>query len=151
MPYSKSFDETYTMRSTFFQILGKAGKLLAEAYTVADRENQDGIARLAFGAMRHALVELHGYPEAQIANSPTPCWNTDMQAMPTGRPVMLRMTTAPIGWNVGGATVTFGQRGDRTPGVWTQDGFFEDKPKKGTPGSDIFVAWAEVPTFDGAA
>ena len=58
---AKSFAETYTMRSTFWRLLGEAGKLLADAYTQADLENQAAIKELAFDAMLHSLVEHYRY------------------------------------------------------------------------------------------
>ena len=79
-------------------------------------------------------------------------WNTNMADIPQGRPVLLRMTEAPIGWQTGdGATVTLGQRGDRDTGIWTNDGFFADAAAAPMPGAWIFVAWADVPKFDGIA
>lgn len=62
----KSFDQTYAARSRFFQILGAAGKMLADAYTQADLENQQDIGRLIFEAMSHSLVEHHGYTRDEI-------------------------------------------------------------------------------------
>lgn len=65
----RTYDETYTMRSTFFQLLGKAGKTLAEAYTQADLENQAAIKDMVFEAMVHSLVEHHRYPREEIAGA----------------------------------------------------------------------------------
>lgn len=64
--YPRTFAETYTMRSTFWQLLGAAGKMLADAYTQADLENQAAIKELAFDAMVHSLVEHHGYQPGDI-------------------------------------------------------------------------------------
>lgn len=72
MGTERSFAETYTMRSTFWQLLGQAGKTLADAYTQADRENQTGIKELAFGALAHSLVEHHGYKPEELTPQPDP-------------------------------------------------------------------------------
>lgn len=62
----RDFAETYTLRSTFFRLLGEAGKLLADAYTQADLENQATIRELAFEAMSRSLIEHHGYTREDI-------------------------------------------------------------------------------------
>lgn len=67
----RSFAETYTMRSTFYQLLGEAGKVLAEAYTQADRQNQEAIHALIAEALVHSLVEHHGYHADEIAKPAT--------------------------------------------------------------------------------
>lgn len=67
-----TFDQTYTMRSRFFQLLGAAGKLLADAYAEADRENQKSMKTLAFEAMTHSLVEHHGYDRSEIISDVPP-------------------------------------------------------------------------------
>lgn len=74
-------------------------------------------------------------------------WNTNLAERPTGRPILLKMNAAPIGWKIGsGETVTIGQSGGGVPGVWTSDGFFPDAPRaKDEPTTAIFIAWAEVP------
>ena len=74
-------------------------------------------------------------------------WNTNMDDLPEGIPVLLKMTNAPLGWSAGpGYTVTIGQVGDgSTPGIWTSDGFFPAKPARGKSGAEIFVAWADIP------
>lgn len=75
-------------------------------------------------------------------------WNTNMTERPEGRPILLKMNAAPIGWSVGnGETVTLGQVGNGSvTGIWTSDGFFPDVArKKGEPTTSIFIAWAEVP------
>lgn len=61
-----TFAETYSMRSTFYRLLGQAGQILADAYCQADRENQLAIKELAFDAMLHSLVEHHGYREDEV-------------------------------------------------------------------------------------
>lgn len=67
MADEKSFAETYEMRSRFFRLLGEAGRLLADAYSNADLENQANIKQMAFDAMKHSLVEHHGYAKDKIA------------------------------------------------------------------------------------
>lgn len=62
----QSYAHTYDMRSRFFQLLGDAGRKLADAYREADRDNQIAIKELAFDAMAHALVEFHGYRPDEI-------------------------------------------------------------------------------------
>lgn len=62
----KSFDETYTMRSRFFQLLGEAGKMVANAFREADLENQREIHTLTANAARHSLHEHHGYTFAEL-------------------------------------------------------------------------------------
>ncbi|GGB09096.1 hypothetical protein GCM10011491_41320 [Brucella endophytica] len=62
----RTYAEKYAMRSRFYQILGEAGKLLADAYTQADAENQAGIKDMAFDAMVASLVEHHGYDQSEI-------------------------------------------------------------------------------------
>lgn len=62
----ESYAETYTMRSRFYQLLGEAGKMLANAYCEADSENQAAIKELAFDAMTHSLIEHHSYKPDQI-------------------------------------------------------------------------------------
>lgn len=64
---AKSFAETYAMRSTFWRLLGDAGKALAEAYTQADLENRADIKDLAFDAMVRSLIEHHGYKPENFA------------------------------------------------------------------------------------
>jgi hypothetical protein len=56
---SKTFAETYTMRSRHYQLLGEAGKMLAQAYLEADHENQEAIKAHVLEAMVHSLVEHH--------------------------------------------------------------------------------------------
>lgn len=63
----RTFAETYTMQSTFYRLLGEAGKTLADAYVQADAENQQAIKELAFDALAHSLVEHHGYKPDEIA------------------------------------------------------------------------------------
>lgn len=63
---SKTYAETYAMRSRFFQLLGEAGKMLADAYREADLDNQAAIKDLAFDAMRHSLIEHHGYAAEEL-------------------------------------------------------------------------------------
>lgn len=65
--HTRTFAETYAMRSRFYQLLGEAGKALADAYREADRENQIAIKELAFDAMKHWLVENYRYPADEIA------------------------------------------------------------------------------------
>lgn len=67
MEDERSFAEAYTMRSTFYRLLGEAGMKLADAYTQADLENQAAIRDLVFAAMKHSLVEHHGYRADEIA------------------------------------------------------------------------------------
>lgn len=62
----RPYAETYTMRSTFYRLMGDAGRLLAEAWTVADRQNRQDIKAMAFEAMCHALVEHHGWTQDEI-------------------------------------------------------------------------------------
>jgi len=62
----RTFAEAYTMRSTFFRLLGEAGKVLADAYTQADLQNQAEIKDLITEAMTHSLVEHHGYSREEI-------------------------------------------------------------------------------------
>ncbi len=64
----RSFAEKYTMRSTFFRLLGDAGKTLADAYTQADLENQATIKELVTAALVDSLVEHHGYDRADLSN-----------------------------------------------------------------------------------
>jgi hypothetical protein len=81
---------------------------------------------------------------------PAPTWTRGLDDMPDGRPVLLVMTHAPVGWSIGdGRTVTIGQKGEGSvAGVWTSDGFFPFVSIPGKTCADIFVAWAEVPKFD---
>ncbi|WP_234053675.1 MULTISPECIES: hypothetical protein [unclassified Xanthobacter] len=62
-----TFAEKYTMRSRFFQLLGEAGQILADAYCEADAENQAAIKEMAFEAMADSLIEHHGYQRDEIA------------------------------------------------------------------------------------
>ena len=63
---NRTFAETYSQRSTFYRLLGEAGKTLADAYMQADLDNQGAIRDLAFDAMVHSLVEHHGYTREEI-------------------------------------------------------------------------------------
>ena len=65
--WGSEFEQKYVMRSTFWRLLGQAGKLLAEAYRQADVENQVEIKSLAFTAMTDALVEYEGFKPADVA------------------------------------------------------------------------------------
>ena len=62
----KTFAETYTMRSRFFQLLGEAAKGVADAYREADRENQRNIHAMTAAAVNHSLVEHHGYTRDEL-------------------------------------------------------------------------------------
>lgn len=66
MSADRTFAEAYTMRSRHFQLLGEAGKLLAQAYLEADAENQRGIKENVFTAMVHSLAEHHGVPSEEL-------------------------------------------------------------------------------------
>ena len=67
MSYHKTFAETYTMRSRFWQSLGEIGKALADTYAYdADLQNRAAIKELVFDAMVHSLVEHHGYKPDEI-------------------------------------------------------------------------------------
>lgn len=95
---TKSFAETYSMRSTFFQLLGEAGKLLAEAYTQADRENQRTMNELAYQAMAHALIEFEGYkPEELVKEVP---WFPPETA-PASHQVLVWRHDADVPWIYG--------------------------------------------------
>lgn len=97
----RSFAETYAMRSRFFQLLGKAGEILAEAYTQADLENQVDIAALAFKAMSHSLIEHHGYTAEELA--------TRAEPLPEGEWVMVpREPTREMWAGMGDAVVRLG-------------------------------------------
>lgn len=63
----KTYDEAYTMRSRHYQLLGEIGKLMADAFMEADRENQQNIAANAQRAMTHYLIENRGYTLDQVA------------------------------------------------------------------------------------
>ena len=67
---TKTFAETYTMRSRHYQLLGEAGRMLAQAFREADLENQQAIKDNAFEAMVHSLVEHHGYTREEITAVP---------------------------------------------------------------------------------
>jgi len=65
--HPKSFAETYTMRSRFWQGLGEVGKAMADLYAFdADLDNRAAIKELAFDAMVHSLVEHHGFKPDEI-------------------------------------------------------------------------------------
>ena len=66
MASDRSYLEAYTSRSTFFRLLGEAGKTLADAYCQADAENQADIVKLISEALMHSLVEHHGYTPAEL-------------------------------------------------------------------------------------
>jgi hypothetical protein len=67
----KTFAEAYTHRNMagrgFWFTLGEAGKMLADAYSQADLENQRTIKDLAHEAMCHSLVEHHGWTREELA------------------------------------------------------------------------------------
>lgn len=66
MDDDRNYAEKYTMRSTFFRLLGEAGKILADAYCQADLGNQADIESLIKGAMVDSLVEHHGFNRAEL-------------------------------------------------------------------------------------
>lgn len=65
----RTYDETYTMRSRHYQLLGEIGKLMADAFMEGDMENQRYIAAHAQKAMTHYLIEQRGYTLEQVASA----------------------------------------------------------------------------------
>lgn len=65
----KTYAETYAMRSRHYQLLGKIGKLMADAFTEGDVENQRDIAAHAQKAMVHYLIEQRGYTLGDLATA----------------------------------------------------------------------------------
>lgn len=65
----KSFEETYTMRSRHYQLLGQIGELMADAFMEGDLENQRDIAANCQRAMVHYLIEKRGYSLGEIASA----------------------------------------------------------------------------------
>lgn len=63
---TKSFDEAYTMRSTFFRLVGAAAKLNGQAFRQADLDNQANIKEIIYEAMVHYLVEAEGYTREEL-------------------------------------------------------------------------------------
>lgn len=63
---TRSFDEIYTSRSTFFRLVGAAAKLNAQAWLQADLENRASMKDLMFEAMTHCLVEQEGYTREEV-------------------------------------------------------------------------------------
>lgn len=58
----KTFAETYTMRSRFYQGIGKAAQELADLYVYdTDLENRAAFKELLWDAVMHSLVEHHGF------------------------------------------------------------------------------------------
>ncbi|AHE53707.1 hypothetical protein NX02_09935 [Sphingomonas sanxanigenens DSM 19645 = NX02] len=65
--YTKTFAETYTMRSRFWQALGEIGKAMANAYAFdADLDNRAAIKELAWDAMVHSLIEHHDFKPEEL-------------------------------------------------------------------------------------
>lgn len=64
---TKSFAETYTMRSRFFHDLGESAKKLADTYAFdADLENRAAFKELVWDAVCHSLVEHHGLKPEEL-------------------------------------------------------------------------------------
>lgn len=70
--FPKSYDETYTMRSRFFQTMGLVGRFMADAFREADKENQDAIADTAFQAMKQCLFEHHEFQPHELPGGAGP-------------------------------------------------------------------------------
>lgn len=83
---TRSYAETYTMRSRFFRLMGEAGKVLADAYCEGDLENQAVIKDAAFEAMTHSLVEHHGYTRQEV-RQPSDAPSAPSDAPAPGDPV----------------------------------------------------------------
>ncbi len=67
MTYPKTFAETYTMRSRFYQGLGHAAKQLADTYVYdTDLDNRAAFKELVWDAVIHSLVEHHGFKPEDI-------------------------------------------------------------------------------------
>jgi len=63
----KTFAETYTMRSRFYQTLGQGAKALADTYVFdADLENRAAFKELIWDAVVQSLIEHHGFREDEI-------------------------------------------------------------------------------------
>jgi len=63
----KTFAETYTMRSRFYQGLGEAAKALADTYTYdTDADNRAAFKELIWDAVCHSLVEHHGFKAEEL-------------------------------------------------------------------------------------
>lgn len=67
-PDPDAYAAKYQARSRFFQTLGRAGQMLAEAYCQADGDNQSAIEDLIIVAMLDALRAHEGYRDADVSD-----------------------------------------------------------------------------------
>lgn len=80
-------------------------------------------------------------------------WNPDLTAIPTDRPVLLKVEGVPIGHPFAGALVAIGQDGRGTRrGLWCESAFYPFEPEPGDRWTvsmgDTFTAWCEIPPFE---
>lgn len=69
---TNTFAETYTMRSRFFHDLGESAKKLADTYTYdTDLQNRAAFKELVWDAVRHSLIEHHGFTPDELGEHPT--------------------------------------------------------------------------------